>query len=100
MPLARELELRLAQVDERAELVDSAVAVVVERDEGREVERSADLLLRKRARRIGEVVVAVDENARALVGKRARQALDGDVREAEVERALHVQLFVLLATAR
>src|SRR5207244_5358774 len=71
--LARlEFELRAAQVDERRQLIDVAVAVVVERDIRREIERGARQLRRERSLGIGEVVIAVDENARR--GIRDRRA--------------------------
>src|SRR3954451_18417943 len=100
MPLGRELKPRGAHVDQGRELVYVPVAVVVERDVSRKVERRAELLLGERLWRVGEVVVAVDQDASVLVGQRARQRADGDVREAQVDRALHVELVVLLTAAR
>src|SRR3954466_8242521 len=100
MPLGRELKPRGAHVDQGRELVDVTVAVVVERDVSRKVERRAELLLGERLWRVSEVVVAVDKDARLLVGQRTRQRADRDVREAQIDRALDVELVVLLAAAR
>ena len=62
-------------VEQRPELVDVAIAVAEERDVRRDVERRARHLRRKRVRLVAEVVVAVDEDARVLVGQRAARAL-------------------------
>src|SRR5438132_2308454 len=95
-----ELELRGLDVDERRELIDIAVAVVVQRDVGRKIERRRRHLRRKRAFRVGEVVVAIDEDARGLVGDGPGEALERDVGEAQVGRALDVQLVEFLPAAR
>src|SRR5215472_618619 len=93
---ARERDRRRLDVDQRAELPDVAVAVVVERDERREVERCARQLLRKRALAAAKVVVAVDQDANVPVGQQRGERIEGDVGEAEMERALDVQLVELL----
>jgi hypothetical protein len=92
-PLGRppfERDARLADVEQRAELVHVAIAVCVQRLVRRQVERRARDLARE-VRRVDEVVVAVDEDARALVRQHLREALDGDVGIVEVHRALDVQ---------
>ena len=71
-------QLRLRRVDQRGEFVDVLVAVVVKRDEGRDVERrrwrlrlrtpAAAIPSPARLGGVGEVVVAIDEDAGSLSG--------------------------------
>src|SRR2546430_12354523 len=94
-----ELQLRCADVDQRPELVDVAIAIAVQRDEGRQVQRRVRELRRKRTRRVREVVVAVDEDARVAIRYDLANAVDGDVREAEIDRPADVQFIELLRAA-
>src|SRR5208283_6222401 len=86
-----ELQFGRVDVDQWPEFVDVAVAVVVERDVGGDVERSARQLGRERTGRILEIVVAVDEHARVAVGQYPLQARARDVGEGQVDRPLDVQ---------
>src|SRR2546428_5495951 len=99
-PVLLELQPGRFYVDERAELVDVAVPVVVQGDVGRKVQGGGWVLRRERAFRVLEVVVAVDEDAGVLVGNRPGEALDGDVGEAQVHCPLDVQLVIFLFAAR
>src|SRR5437870_3680850 len=85
-----ELESRRADVDQRSELVYIAVAVVVQRDVGGDVERCAWQLGRERPGRVLEIVVAVDEDARVPIRQRSLETLDRDIGKAEIDRAFDV----------
>src|SRR5205807_1448879 len=83
-------ELGLLDVDLRAEFIDVAIAVAVQGDVGRDVQRRLRRLRREDLRGALEVVVAVNENAGVLVRQGLLQALDVDVGEAEVDGPLDV----------
>src|SRR5450432_2339871 len=95
-----ELECRSVDVQLRPELVDIPVSIIVERDVGRDVERRAGQLGWKGLLRVAEVIVAINENPRVLVGQRLSQAGARDVGKAEVERSPDVKLVVFLPAPR
>src|SRR5260221_6969022 len=69
-------QLRQLRIDLRTQFVDVAIAISVQGNVSREVQRRRRHFGRERLLGVLEVVVAVDQDARRFVGNRPIQALD------------------------
>src|SRR5258708_8962726 len=78
-------KLRGLDIEQGPQLINVSIAVTVQRDIGRKVERSGRGLCWERLLCTHEVVVAVNQDARVLVRERSLQALNRDVGKAQVD---------------
>ena len=94
------IQFRGLDIQQRTQLIDVSITVTIQCDVRRKVKRRDRDLGRESFLSAGKIVVTVDQNARALFGKRALQTLNRDIGKTQVDGTRDMKFVVFHAAAR